>query len=603
MSATIFSGSKIKALKAALQLGNEATIYSGSIDPSSAGFVANQGDVYISTSTNSFYQKTGSGDSAWSVFPTAADLAAKANVTLNNLTTTALSVDLLPVDVGYSSLGSAAKAMDGVWCDRVNTTSVHFWGYNGSNVLNQPGGSVDGSPDSGIGISTPSGSDLPITIFPDGDLELISNNELVFKGTVVSLNPELPAIKITNLATPTDGADAANKDYVDTKQVTGSYITALTGDGTATGPGSVGFTLATVNSAGTYTKVVTNVKGLVTSGGSLIASDMPSGIDAVKIADGSVSNTEYQYLDGVTGAIQTQINTKQATGNYITALTGDISATGPGSVAATIGNLKVTNAMIANTTIDLTAKVTGLLPLANGGTNANLTASNGAVPYSTGSAIALLAPGTSQNWMLSGGAGAPSFSNTTTTGKTVDGTADEVQVQVEGHSTQTSDILNVRKSDGTTSLLQVTNVNGTKIRGTTTNDNAAAGFVGEYISSTAASQNFPSTGTYGDGVNISLTAGDWDVSAILLAGVASGSGTIRTFFGISTTSGNSGSGLVNGDNQFEMLPPTAAANSSGSIPAYRMSVSGNTTVYLKVNSVWSIINPIYSCRLSARRIR
>jgi hypothetical protein len=33
-------------------------------------------------------------------------------------------------------------------------------------------------------------------------------------------------------------------------------------------------------------------------------------IDATKIANGSVSNTEFQYLDGVTSAIQTQINTK-----------------------------------------------------------------------------------------------------------------------------------------------------------------------------------------------------------------------------------------------------------------------------------------------------
>lgn len=34
-------------------------------------------------------------------------------------------------------------------------------------------------------------------------------------------------------------------------------------------------------------------------------------IDATKIADGSVSNTEFQYLDGVSSAIQTQINGKE----------------------------------------------------------------------------------------------------------------------------------------------------------------------------------------------------------------------------------------------------------------------------------------------------
>jgi hypothetical protein len=38
-----------------------------------------------------------------------------------------------------------------------------------------------------------------------------------------------------------------------------------------------------------------------------------SGIDAVKIADGTVSNAEYQYLGGVTSDIQTQLNAKEAT--------------------------------------------------------------------------------------------------------------------------------------------------------------------------------------------------------------------------------------------------------------------------------------------------
>jgi len=42
--------------------------------------------------------------------------------------------------------------------------------------------------------------------------------------------------------------------------------------------------------------------------GTLNVSRLPSNIDAAKIADGSVSNTEFQYLNGVTSAIQTQIN-------------------------------------------------------------------------------------------------------------------------------------------------------------------------------------------------------------------------------------------------------------------------------------------------------
>jgi hypothetical protein len=52
------------------------------------------------------------------------------------------------------------------------------------------------------------------------------------------------------------------------------------------------------------------------------AADLPTGIDAAKIGTGVVSNTEFSYLDGVTSAIQTQLNGKQAT------LTNPVTGTG-----------------------------------------------------------------------------------------------------------------------------------------------------------------------------------------------------------------------------------------------------------------------------------
>lgn len=76
------------------------------------------------------------------------------------------------------------------------------------------------------------------------------------------------------------------------------------------------------------------------SAGVIVDADInaSAAIDASKIANGSVSNTEFQRLDGVTGGIQTQLDGKQATGNYVTALTGDVTASGPGSAASTVKN-------------------------------------------------------------------------------------------------------------------------------------------------------------------------------------------------------------------------------------------------------------------------
>lgn len=84
-----------------------------------------------------------------------------------------------------------------------------------------------------------------------------------------------------------------------------------------------------------------------------------SGLDATKIADGTVTSTEFQYINTLTSNAQTQIDGKQATGNYITALTGDVTASGPGSVAATIANDAVTTAKILNSNVTL-AKIANI---------------------------------------------------------------------------------------------------------------------------------------------------------------------------------------------------------------------------------------------------
>lgn len=56
--------------------------------------------------------------------------------------------------------------------------------------------------------------------------------------------------------------------------------------------------------------------------------------------------------------------------------------------------------------------------------------------------------GTAGQWVLSGGTGAPTMSNTATTGKVIDGSANEIQLRVQGNGTQTAHIFEVEKSTG-----------------------------------------------------------------------------------------------------------------------------------------------------------
>lgn len=66
------------------------------------------------------------------------------------------------------------------------------------------------------------------------------------------------------------------------------------------------------NSAGTVATTIANLAVGTAKIANLAVTDakVATGIDAVKIADGSVTNTEFQYLNGVTSGLQAQIDAK-----------------------------------------------------------------------------------------------------------------------------------------------------------------------------------------------------------------------------------------------------------------------------------------------------
>lgn len=90
--------------------------------------------------------------------------------------------------------------------------------------------------------------------------------------------------------------------------ITSAVGVAFGGSGQTTAQGAMN-TFAGAVTSGSYLRG--NGTNVVMA--TIQAGDLPSAIDAVKIGGGAVSNTEFSYVDGVTSAIQTQLNAKSPT--------------------------------------------------------------------------------------------------------------------------------------------------------------------------------------------------------------------------------------------------------------------------------------------------
>jgi hypothetical protein len=135
--------------------------------------------------------------------------------------------------------------------------------------------------------------------------------------------------------------------------------------------------------AATKTKITYDAKGLVTAGDILDEIDLPTGINANKIGTGGVSSTEFGYLDGVTSAIQTQIDGKASTA----------------SVTEKTSKLITTNRQTASYTLVL-SDADKLVEMNVGSAN-NLTVPlNSSVAFSTGTQILLAQYGAGQTTIV-----------------------------------------------------------------------------------------------------------------------------------------------------------------------------------------------------------
>lgn len=145
---------------------------------------------------------------------------------------------------------------------------------------------------------------------------------------------------------------------------------------------------------------------------------------------------------------------------------------------------------------------------------------------------------------------------------------------------------------------------GVPIHGTTTNDSAAAGYKGEYIESdvpTGSAVTLTSSGTTYNITHVSLTAGDWDVSGVVISKPAGSTTTsaFQVWTSVTTTDpspdetdgmsiyGSTGTGVATG----------------GTTGTVRYSLSTTTSVYLSCNATFGASTMAAFGLLRARRVR
>lgn len=318
------------------------------------------------------------------------------------------------------------------------------------------------------------------------------------------------------------------------------------------------------------------------------------------------------------------ISSAPSWGAFALNLGGDLTTAGAfttsGAFAVTQTYTGITNVTFPTSgTLATTAQLPTLpLSLADGGTNANLTANNGGIVYSTATAMAILAgTATANQALLSGASGAPSWSTatyptTTTINQLLYSSANNT---ITGLATANSAIL-ITSAGGvpsfqttipafTTSSITF-NPSTSGIVGTQTNDNATAGFVGEVISSLVpfGSAVALTTSITADVTSISLTAGDWDVSGLLA--FSPGGGTLASSYagGISLTSATFGAlALTEPRTAFNGMSYGAGAPQTFNTGMARISLAATTTVYLIASASFTVsTNSVYGF-IIARRVR
>lgn len=144
-----------------------------------------------------------------------------------------------------------------------------------------------------------------------------------------------------------------------------------------------------------------------------------------------------------------------------------------------------------------------------------------------------------------------------------------------------------------------------QLPGTTTNDDASAGKIGEYISSNIliGSQVAVTTATTANVTSVSLTAGDWDCRGEVTFNPAGATVQSSEIGAIGTTSATLPT--IPGGGAYSALNVSVAAGvgSSFDVGTVRESLASTTTIYLLAQSTFTVSTNAAYGFLGCRRVR
>lgn len=290
----------------------------------------------------------------------------------------------------YASAGGGAPAFNTI-TSGTNTTAAMVIG-SGSSLAASGTGTITATamPATGLtgtlqaaqfpaltGEATTSAGSLAVTLTNSSVIGKVLTGFAAGAGTVAATDTILQAFQkiVGNIAALVTGVSSVFGRSGAVIAQSGDYTTAL-----VTESGNLYFTDERAQDAVgsiltdssridfTYNDVSNTITADIVAG-SVTDTYIGAGVDAVKIANGSVTNTEFQYLDGVTSGIQAQIDAKGS---------GTVTAVSVSSANGFAGS----SSGGATPALTITTSVTGILK----GNSTAISAATAGTDYSAGTA-------------------------------------------------------------------------------------------------------------------------------------------------------------------------------------------------------------------------